>query len=49
MSSVQLQTKTIEYLDIYDDKGNLLGIKESKKEAHNKGLWYKLLFEFLEK
>jgi len=41
MSSTQSQTKTIEYLDICDDKGNLLGIKESKKEAHNKGLWHK--------
>lgn len=31
----------MEYLDICDREGNLLGIKESKKEAHIKGLWHR--------
>ena len=31
----------MEYLDICDSEGNLLGIKKSKKEAHDKGLWHR--------
>ena len=30
----------MEYLDIYDKEGNLLGTKSPKKEAHDKGLWH---------
>lgn len=33
--------KTMEYLDIYDNNGKPLGIKKTKKEAHNEGLWHK--------
>ncbi|MCX6751787.1 MAG: NUDIX domain-containing protein [Candidatus Nomurabacteria bacterium] len=31
----------MEYLDICDSEGNLLGIKKTKKEAHDKGLWHR--------
>jgi len=31
----------MEYLDIYDENGNKLGIKKPRKEAHDKGLWHK--------
>ncbi len=31
----------MEYLDIYDEKGNSLGIRKSRKEAHELGLWHK--------
>jgi len=31
----------MEYLDICDEEGNLTGIKVSKKEAHEKGLWHR--------
>jgi isopentenyldiphosphate isomerase len=31
----------MEYLDIYDSEGKSLGIKVTKKEAHEKGLWHR--------
>jgi isopentenyldiphosphate isomerase len=31
----------MEYLDICDSEGNLLGNKESKKEVHKQGLWHR--------
>jgi len=31
----------MEYLDIYDSSGKSLGIKKSKKEVHEKGLWHR--------
>ena len=33
--------KLMEYLDIYDNDGKPLGLKKTKKEAHNEGLWHK--------
>src|SRR3989344_1855395 len=33
----------MEYLDIYDEKGNSLGIKKPRKEVHDKGLWHKVV------
>ena len=34
-------SKIMEYIDIYNSDGKPLGIKKSREEAHNKGLWHK--------
>ncbi len=31
----------MEYLDIFDESGNSLGVKKTKSEAHSQGLWHK--------
>ena len=31
----------MEYLDICDSNGNLIGEKKPKKEVHEKGLWHR--------
>jgi len=31
----------MEYIDIIDEEGNKLGIKKTKKEVHDQGLWHR--------
>lgn len=31
----------MEYIDIYDEKGNSLGVKKTKKEVHEQGFWHR--------
>ena len=37
----------MELLDIYDEKGNKLGITKSREEAHKEGYWHKIACVFI--
>ncbi len=32
-----------EFLDIYDEHGQPLGISKSRKQAHDQGLWHRVV------
>jgi isopentenyl-diphosphate delta-isomerase len=37
----------MEYLDIYNEKGEMLGVKKTRQEVHNTGLWHKVVYVWI--